>query len=94
MDYETAKQVRTRLETELDQATASYPAGSGSGAMGLTPDHIKRTPGWQAAHTATRRAHERLRRHNMAMCKAFKAEMRAERIAVRAQRQLDMLDLI
>lgn len=60
--------------------------GNGSGAYGLTPDSVKRSPEWQACYAANQRLHNALRRLNGANVKRFAVELRLERDAMRAGR--------
>ncbi len=77
--YVEAKQRRESLEAELSAATATYPAGTGAGNGGLTPDKVKQSPEWQAAHTAVKRAMKALQDWNAYMVRTFKRQMQAER---------------
>ena len=81
MTYEEAKVVKAKLESDLSAVVA--PAGTGSGSMGLTPDHIKASPEWKAYRTAYDTALTALRNFNGWFVKTFKKEYRAERNARR-----------
>ena len=54
---------RERLELDVQRASQAlkrFPKGP----MGLTPAHVKASPGWRAAREAYRVAFERLRAYN------------------------------
>jgi hypothetical protein len=51
--------------------------------IGLTPDHVKASPEWQAAKLAYDRAFAALRTFNGVYTRRFARELRAERDAVR-----------
>ena len=52
MTFETALALKLKLEEEHDKAAESLKHASGNErtAIGLTPDHIKRTTEWQKAY--------------------------------------------
>ena len=83
MTYELAKVAKKHLEDALAVAERATPPGTGSGPMGLTPDHVKASPEWKAYRLAYDTAFAALRNFNGSFVKTFKAEIRAERAARR-----------
>lgn len=86
MNYAEAKAQNAAITAAHDAAGATLLAipGVGTGAMGLTPDRVKFSPEYTAAHRAERAAFAALRNHNAFMVKNFKREMAADRAARRA----------
>jgi hypothetical protein len=64
-----------RAMAAATQALAKFPKG----AMGLTPDEVKRTPEWQAAFQESNRALQAIRKFNATYTKTFADELRHER---------------
>ena len=83
--YDMAKAHGEKLNAEYKR-TAGIMNAYPKGPMGLTPDHIKATPEWQANRQAAKAAFQALRNHNAQMSKYFKKEMKADRDARRASR--------
>lgn len=81
MDYQTAKTARATLETELKVASDALKnvPGIGSGAFGITPDHIRATDTWQRAKSEYDRAFKALQQFNIYFTKQFAKEYRADR---------------
>ena len=74
---------RDRLDAAVEAASAAlqpFPRN----AVGLTPDDVKASPEWKAAHAAYWAAHGRLRAFNGLYAPRFKAELRAARQTRRA----------
>ena len=61
-----------------------WPEGVGSGAMGLTPDHIKFSPEYRAARNRSEQIKDIIRKFNSTAAPRFKKEMRARIDAKRA----------
>jgi hypothetical protein len=83
MDFTAAKAKQAEIEAEfvrLADITGAFPRYPN----GLTPDHIKFSPEYQAAKQASNAAFQRLRQFNGWFVKTFKAELRKERLARRA----------
>lgn len=76
---------RDELHAALAAASARWGAipGSGSGPMGITPDHIKRSPEWQESHAAYWRAHRALAAHNREGMRHYRREIAADARAAR-----------
>lgn len=74
------------VNAKLDAMRAAivWPEGTGSGAMGLTPDHIKATPEFRYARSTSETLKEIGRKFNGAASKRFKKEIRAHIDAKRA----------
>jgi hypothetical protein len=81
--YQVARDSREATLTAANAALQAIP-GIGSGPMGLTPDHVRRSPEYQAARRAYDAAHHALGQLNGKWCKHFAPELRAEREARRA----------
>ncbi len=79
--FDAAKVRRDVLEQEVKAAGAALGGVSGisTGRMGLTPDSVKATPEYRAAKLRYDRAHRALAGFNGRFCKAFAADLRAER---------------
>lgn len=82
MTYPEAQAARAAIDSEVSRLGAELRAFP-SGAMGLTPDHVKASPQYRAVKSAYDAAFARLRRFNSWYLKAFAAEIRAERKAKR-----------
>lgn len=81
MNYQQAKARKAELEAAQHEASRALSAISGGGPMGLTPDHVKTTPEWQARRVSWDRAWTALRAFNGWYVKTFAAEIKAERRA-------------
>jgi hypothetical protein len=81
MTYDEAMLVKRTLETRLEGASRRIKEipGIGSGIMGLTPDHVRKTREYQDASAEYEAAHATLRKFNAAFLKAFKKEYRQDR---------------
>lgn len=79
------KATRDALDSELSDATRAIKAipGHASAPMGLTPDHVKARPDWQAARLRVDCAFAALRAFNEVNVKRYAREIRAERDAKR-----------
>lgn len=78
MTYAAAKAERDRLELAAKAASdaiRAFPVGP----TGITPDHVKTTPEWQAARLAYSQAHGRLAGFNAVFTAQYRDEIRAER---------------
>lgn len=77
---------RDQLAASLAAASARWNAipGTGSGALGLTPDSVKQTPEWQACYDEYWHAHKALASHNAAGVRRWRRELGQERAALRA----------
>lgn len=82
---------RDALQARARQMAARLDAipGTGSGLFGLTPDHIKATPQWRAAHFAYWQAHTALADLNRRNVKRFRHELAQEQ---RERRQASLLN--
>lgn len=90
LDFEQARARYDELNERAaiaGRALAAYP-GAGSGPLGLTPDDVKRSPGFIAAQRAYRVAFEQARTFNAIYCRRFKRELAEERRARRASGRL------
>lgn len=76
---------RDALRQRMADASARLAAipGTGSGPMGLTPDHVKALPEWRAAHFAYWQAHTALADLNRRSVKRYRAELAQEQRARR-----------
>lgn len=77
-DYEMDKECQVYLEHAVDVTSAvmkAFPKGD----MGLTPDDIKASDTYKAAHKAYNTAFARLRAFNAVFVKKYKKELAAER---------------
>lgn len=87
IDFATATQRRDSINAELRDATAALRAltndlaGAAPRPMGLTPDHVKADPRWQAAKSKVDRLFQMLRNFNGVYVKQFKRELAAQRRA-------------
>lgn len=81
--YRAAREALCNRMRDAAERMAAIP-GVGSGLFGLTPDHIKATPQWRAAHFAHWQAHTALADLNRRNVKRFRHELAQER---REQRQ-------
>ena len=77
--YEFALSQHDAIEAEANAASLRLKAVSGveKGPMGLTPDHIKATLEWKAAHSAYCAASRNLQTFNRGFLKQFSKEWRA-----------------
>lgn len=77
--YEFALSQHDAIEAEANAASLHLKAVSGAekGPMGLTPDHIKATPEWKAAHSTYYAATRKLQTFNRGFLKQFSKEWRA-----------------
>jgi hypothetical protein len=78
-EFERAKAKRDILNQEVERHGAvlnKFPRGH----MGLTPDHVKASPEYQAAKAAHGIAFRRLQDFNSSFVKKFSNELRAERL--------------
>lgn len=80
--YRAAHDVLQRRMEEAGARLAAIP-GTGSGPMGLTPDHVKALPEWRAAYGAYWQAHKALAALNGRFVKLFRHELAEERSARR-----------
>lgn len=76
--FEEAKAERARIEAEVRSAGSDLKAFP-RGKMGLTPDAVKATTGYQAAKARYDKAFARLQAFNVAFTKKFAKELKAER---------------
>jgi hypothetical protein len=76
-----AKQSKKALEDCLDIADKALKAfdSYGKSEMGMTPDHVKAMPEWQAAKKDFDQAFAQLRNFNGWYVKTFKKEIAQER---------------
>ena len=81
--YELAKSIVAAKEQAENEAgkRLSIISGPERGLMGMTPEHIRVTPEWQAAHAAFWAARDELRKANLFMLRNFKREVAADRKA-------------
>lgn len=78
--YQFALSQHDAIEAEASAASLHLKAISkceGTSSMGLTPDHIKATPEWKAAHTGYYAASRKLQNFNRGFLKQFSKEWRA-----------------
>ncbi|PTR08655.1 MULTISPECIES: hypothetical protein [unclassified Novosphingobium] len=75
--YRAAREALTNRMRDAAARLAAIP-GTGSGLFGLTPDHVKATPQWRAAHFAYWQAHTGLADLNRRNVKRFKRELAQE----------------
>lgn len=80
MTYEEAKTIKTALEAESKRLGKLLNDGP-KGPMGLTPDHIKFSPEFQAAKRAYERTQGKIATFNRMFLKVFAKEYAAERRA-------------
>lgn len=83
MNYAQAKQVKAEAENaeRLAAKVLEQARGTENGPMGLTPDHIKASPAYQAAYANHNAAFRRMQTVNRWFCKTFKREYAEERKA-------------
>lgn len=83
MNYATAKAKRDAVEMAERAAAKVFKSipGSGSGPMGLTPEHIRLSPEYRAAKEAWAKAFKALQDHNRRFVKTYKREIQEERKA-------------
>lgn len=81
MEYIIAKQTAAQLDKEYSEASAALKSipGINSGAMGLTPEHVRITVEYKVAHNKYKHAFEALRNFNAIYCKQYRKELAAER---------------
>lgn len=74
------------ISSQLDAAhkAIQWPEGTGSGAMGLTPDHIRLSPEYRTARATSEALKKIERAFNQVCSKRFKKEIRAHIDAKRA----------
>ena len=72
---------RDAIKARMIAASARIDAipGVGSGAYGLTPDHVKASPEWRSAHADYWQAHKALAELNRLNVRRFKREIARER---------------
>jgi len=75
--YRAAREALCNRMREAAKRLDAIP-GTGSGLFGLTPDHVKATPQWRAAHFAYWQAHTALADLNRRNVKRFKREIAQE----------------
>lgn len=77
--YEFALSQHDAIEAEANAACLHLRivSGPGIGPMKLTPDHIKATPEWKAAHSAYYASTSKLQTFNRGFLKQFSKEWRA-----------------
>jgi hypothetical protein len=83
MSYPDALAFRDGLESARRECGARLEAipGCGSGPMGLTPDHVKKSYQWRSARQDHADAMAKLQDFNRWFVKRFKAEERQRRAA-------------
>jgi hypothetical protein len=84
--FEAAKAMQARLDREVARSSEALLHFPKSGPLGLTPDHVKASPEYQAAKSAFDRAFASLRNFNSTFTAEFANELRAERRARRNSR--------
>lgn len=80
--FEQAMEIKAQLEAAHDAII--WPEGTGSGAMGLTPDAIKFSPEFRKARATSQGIMAIERKFNQVFSKRFKKEIRAHIEAKRA----------
>ena len=80
--FEQSLEIKEALEAA--HKAIVWPEGTGSGAMGLTPDHIKFTPEFRNARARSQGIMEIERKFNQVFSKRFKKEIIAHIAAKRA----------
>ena len=83
ISYTVACATKNNLEAALKAAAGNFPTGTGTGAMGLTPDHIKQSIEYRSARAKYNQAHDALAYFNRFFCRHFKREIAADRAAAR-----------
>lgn len=80
MNYQEAKAYKANLEAINDAASKALQAfdSLGKSSMGMTPDHIKAIPEYQAAKKAYDISFNNLRNFNGQFMKVFKKEVKEE----------------
>lgn len=88
--YALALAEHDAIEAECEAANQHWKSvgGTQKGPMGLTPDHIKATPEWSAAHTAYDKALRKLQRFNRGFLKQYKREWQATLIERRKAKSI------
>lgn len=74
LGFENAQKIAASLDADLNaagEALEPFPRLPN----GLTPDHVKQTPEWQAAKSAFDRAFSKVRAFNALYTKKFKKEL-------------------
>lgn len=81
MNFLEAKAKKIELDTDCEAASKKLNEVKGSGKvqMGLTPDHIKTLPAYQAAKQEFDKTFQALREFNAYYTKNFKKELSVER---------------
>jgi len=79
--YTIARATKIELERATREASARLDEirGTERGVMGLTPDHIKRTPEWKEARRLYDVAFQALRKFNADFNKRYADEIREDR---------------
>jgi hypothetical protein len=90
LSFAGARMIHAALDARARDASRALNAiaGVGTGRMGLTPDEVKFSPAYRAAHAAYQRAAAALRTFNVRYAKAFKRELATERAERRASGRL------
>lgn len=83
MDYAAAKEIQSKLDARVAQASDALRAFP-SLVNGLTPDAVKFSPEYRTAKRDFDAAFSALRAFNAKFTVAFRKELRAERLARRA----------
>jgi hypothetical protein len=80
MNYLDAKTYKEALYSKNAKASEELQAFDklGKSAMGMTPEHVKAMPEWQAAKQAYEMSFTELRNFNQWFNKTFKAEIKKE----------------
>ncbi|PGK51864.1 hypothetical protein CN918_29165 [Priestia megaterium] len=78
MNFEEAKREKKELE-ESNKIHSAKLNTFEKNAMGMTPDHIRRTSEWQQAKQDFNQSFARLRNFNSWYVKTFKKEIQADR---------------
>lgn len=83
MNYQEAKAYKANLEAINDAASEALQAFDklGKSSMGMTPEHVKAMPEYQAAKKAYDISFNNLRNFNGQFMKVFKKEVQADRKA-------------
>ena len=89
LPYDLALTCLNNLYAEHAAASLALRAipGSGSGPMGLTPDHVRARPDWQAANERYNVAHAAVRSFTPSFMRAHGKRYAVEMSAARAARQ-------
>lgn len=80
MNYLDAKTYKQALYTKNDKASEALKEFDkyGKSSMGMTPEHVKARPEWQAAKHAYDVSFAELRAFNQWFVKTFKKEIKSE----------------